>query len=98
MLFVPYGFFSSYYLKLDKKIVAFIIVSLLSISIEGVQLLIDRCFDIDDILLNIIGGMIGYFLYKGLFKITYNMSKRTIGNILIFSIMALIIFLLYMMI
>lgn len=98
LLFVPYGFFSSYYLKLDKKIVAFIIVSLLSISIEGVQLLIDRCFDIDDILLNIIGGMIGYFLYKGLFKITYNMSKRTIGNILIFSIMALIIFLLYMMI
>ena len=28
------------------------------------QLLIGRVFDIDDIILNVIGGMLGYFIYK----------------------------------
>ena len=37
---------------------------LVSISIETTQLLIGRIFDIDDIILNIIGGMLGYLIYK----------------------------------
>ena len=64
LLFMPYGFFSSYYLKLDKKRLAFILILVLSLTIECVQLVIGRCFDVDDILLNLVGGMIGYFIYR----------------------------------
>ena len=34
-------------------------------AVEFVQLKIGRSFDIDDILLNVIGGIVGYFIYIG---------------------------------
>lgn len=97
LLFMPYGFFVSYYLRLDKKRMAFILVLLVSLAIECVQLLIGRCFDVDDILLNIIGGMIGYYVYRLLDKITDKMSKRTISSLLVFGIIVGIIAILYIM-
>lgn len=97
LLFMPYGFFSSYYLKLDKKRLAFILILVLSLTIECVQLVIGRCFDVDDILLNLVGGMIGYFIYRFLDRITDKMSRRTITSILITGIMIGIAFLLYIM-
>ena len=51
LLFMPYGFFASYYLKLNKKHHAFFLVLIVSLAIECVQLAIGRCFDVDDILL-----------------------------------------------
>lgn len=97
LLFMPYGFFASYYLKLDKKRLAFLLVFIVSLSIECVQLVIGRCFDVDDVLLNIIGGMFGYFIYRLLDFVTDKMSKRTISTILIFALIALITILLYIM-
>ena len=97
LLFMPYGFFASYYLKLDKKRLAFLLVFIVSLSIECVQLLIGRCFDVDDTLLNLIGGMFGYFIYRLLDFVTDKMSKRTISTILIFALIALITILLYIM-
>lgn len=64
IMFVPYGFFVSYYLDLKKTLSAFLLVLLVSTSIETTQLLIGRVFDIDDIILNIVGGMIGFVIYK----------------------------------
>ncbi len=64
IMFLPYGFFVSYYLNLKKPYSAFLLILLVSISIETTQLLIGRVFDIDDIILNIIGGMLGYLIYK----------------------------------
>ena len=64
IMFVPYGFFVSYYLDLKKTLSAFLLVLLVSTSIETTQLLIGRVFDIDDIILNIVGGMIGFAIYK----------------------------------
>ncbi len=97
LLFMPYGFFSSYYLRLEKKRSAFLLVLIVSLSIECVQLVIGRCFDVDDILLNLIGGMIGYFIYKILEMLTDKMSKRTISTILMMGVIILIVILLYMM-
>lgn len=97
LLFMPYGFFVSYYLRLDKKRLALFLIFIVSISIEFVQLAIGRCFDVDDILLNLLGGMIGYYIYKMLESITDKMSKRTISTILISIIIFLIVVLLYMM-
>lgn len=97
LLFIPYGFFVSYYLKLDKKRLAFLLVFIVSLTIECVQLLINRCFDIDDILLNLVGGMLGYLVYRLLDIITDKMSRRTISMILITGIIIGIIVLLYIM-
>ena len=41
-----------------------------SLSIEFVQLQIGRSFDIDDILLNVVGGFVGYLIYIGLSAIS----------------------------
>ena len=97
LLFMPYGFFVSYYLKLDKKREAFGLVFVVSLAIEIVQLLIGRCFDVDDIFLNIIGGMLGYFLYRLLYRITDKMSKGAISTLLVTVIIVLTIVLLYVM-
>lgn len=35
-----------------------------SVTVETTQLLIGRVFDIDDIILNIIGGIVGYGIYR----------------------------------
>ena len=51
----------------------------------------------DDIFLNLIGGMLGYFIFRLLEKITDKMSKRAISTLLVFIILALTIVLLYMM-
>ena len=99
LLFMPYGFFVSYYLRFEKKDkwLALSLIFLVSISIECVQLLIGRCFDVDDILLNLIGGMVGYYVYRLLEIVTDKMSKTTISTILTSLIIILIVILLYMM-
>lgn len=64
LLFVPYGFFMGYYLKIKKPKEIIILSLLVSGTIETTQLLIGRVFDVDDIFLNIIGGLIGFLLYR----------------------------------
>lgn len=97
LLFMPYGFFASYYLKLDKKRVAFLLIFIVSLSIECVQLAIGRCFDVDDILLNLVGGILGYLIYRLLELITDKMSSKTISAITISCIIIAIMVLLIMM-
>ena len=63
IMFLPFGFFVSYYLKSEKLTLPLFLILIASISIEVVQLLIGRVFDVDDILLNILGGLLGYGLY-----------------------------------
>lgn len=63
LLFVPYGLFASILAKLDKWYQAPFLVGFASVTVEVTQLLIGRVFDIDDIILNICGGVFGYFLY-----------------------------------
>lgn len=69
ILFIPYGFFISYYLKLEKPFSILGLSFLVSITIETTQLLIGRVFDIDDILLNLIGGLLGFSIYHTITKI-----------------------------
>ena len=75
IMFIPYGFFASYYLK-NKKISTILLLSLIvSFTIEFVQLYIGRVFDIDDVILNTIGAIIGYLVYIILNKISYKLPK-----------------------
>ena len=69
IMFMPYGFFISYLLKLDKGYAIFILTLIASTTIEVTQLKIGRVFDIDDIFLNLCGGMLGFFMYRFLIKV-----------------------------
>ena len=63
LLFIPFGMFLRYYFKL--KVISLILITILySLSIEITQILINRVFDIDDIILNLIGSIIGYCFSK----------------------------------
>ena len=99
LLFIPYGFFMAYYLKIKKPISILLLCLLVSGTIETTQLLIGRVFDVDDILLNIIGGMIGFLLYKLLEDIKDLLppilKKPIIYNIII--IVLIVLFILYLL-
>lgn len=71
-----------------------IIIFITSFSIEFIQSQIGRSFDIDDMLLNIIGGYLGYLLYKISSKLVVKYSVRIKNNILINVISIVIIFML----
>ncbi|MBQ6538911.1 MAG: VanZ family protein [Bacilli bacterium] len=64
LLFLPFGFFVGYIIKSKDIILPLIICIVCSISVETVQLYIGRVFDVDDIILNVIGGLAGYFVYR----------------------------------
>lgn len=63
VMFIPYGIFASLYAKLEKPFHALCLVFFASVTVETTQLIIGRVFDIDDIILNVIGGFIGYGIY-----------------------------------
>ena len=69
IMFFPFGLFTSYYLKVDKVKYPLLLTLIASIAIECVQLSIGRVFDVDDIMLNILGGITGYLIYTVLRRI-----------------------------
>lgn len=75
LIFVPFGYFVSGYIKATRfsHILAVSIIS--SLTVEVVQLQIGRSFDIDDILLNVCGAIIGFLLYIGLCAIKKHLPK-----------------------
>ncbi|MDD4547744.1 MAG: VanZ family protein [Bacilli bacterium] len=69
IMFMPYGLFVSYFIQLKKPYIIFILSFIVSITIETTQLVIGRVFDIDDIFLNILGGLFGFLIYHFLEKL-----------------------------
>ncbi len=69
IMFLPYGFFASYFLQEKKLLPVFVLTILTSLTIELTQLMIGRVFDIDDIMLNILGGILGHYLYVIILKV-----------------------------
>lgn len=66
LLFMPFGFFATYYTNI-KKISSISFMSILvSLTIEVVQKYIGRSFDVDDIILNVVGVILGFLVYIGL--------------------------------
>jgi glycopeptide antibiotics resistance protein len=66
ILFIPFGFFITYYANIKNIGSAFFTTVAASIVIETVQYFIGRSFDIDDIILNVIGGLLGFLLFVAL--------------------------------
>ena len=97
VLFIPYGIFASLYAKLEKPFHALCLVFFASVTVETTQLLIGRVFDIDDIILNVVGGFIGYGIYRLFITIGDSLPKvfknKTFLNIM--SVLLLGIFSVY---
>lgn len=82
LLTVPFGFFLKYYLKFDLKKIA-LSSFLLSLFFELTQLSGlyfiyprgYRLFDVDDLILNTLGGVVGYLLCKPWLKILPEREK-----------------------
>ncbi len=97
ILFIPFGYFVSAYCKI-KNLGTITIVSLLSSAvIEVVQHYIGRSFDVDDIILNVVGGVIGFLIYISLNAIRNHLPKfmRKDWFLNIISIVVLVLLLLY---
>ena len=93
IMFVPFGFFTSYYLKLDKKRIIFYVTLIVSVVIEFIQLKIGRAFDVDDIILNMFGGMLGYYLYRLMDRIFGDLSDTIKGTFIVIGILVGIVIL-----
>lgn len=97
LMFIPYGFFVNYFLQ-SKNIKPILFLSVIvSLTIEITQLLIGRVFDIDDILLNVLGAIIGYIIYKLLllFKKILPPFLKSDWFYNIISVLVIIMFILY---
>lgn len=99
LMFVPYGFFMAYILKENKPWAPLLLSFVASFTIEITQYRIGRVFDIDDIMLNLVGGFLGYIVYLIILKIKdklpNSLQKVSIYNIIVLLIVILI--LLYLM-
>lgn len=80
LLFVPFGFFSALYLRKHRFIPVTIVTFITSISVEATQRMIGRVFDVDDVILNVVGGFIGYILYVLMDKLGKKMPNWARSN------------------
>ena len=63
LLFIPFGYFVSRLMKTRKPWPTLIIAIITAVTIECTQLMIGRTFDVDDIILNVVGCTFGYLIY-----------------------------------
>ncbi|MDD3392518.1 MAG: VanZ family protein [Bacilli bacterium] len=90
IMFIPYGFFAAYLLQIKKPFFILFLSCLVSFLIETTQYNIGRVFDVDDILLNIIGGFLGYLIYYFLTKLN-NRLPKSLKNDLFYNILVVVI-------
>ena len=95
LLFMPYGFAIGYYTKTKKLRYAFLLGLILSITIETTQFLIGRVFDVDDIILNSLGCVLGFSLCVTSFEVWNKfpkfLRKDWVYNLIMICFMLLII-------
>ncbi len=90
LIFLPFGFFISLYLNSQKLNRPLLITFITSLTIELVQMFIGRSFDVDDILLNCIGGLCGFLLFIGLSAIKRHLP-RFLQRDLVYNVLTIII-------
>lgn len=94
LIFIPFGYLIGEYVN-PKKIWPVIITTFTtSCAVEFVQLKIGRSFDIDDILLNLIGGITGYFIFVG-WKAIEKRLPNFLKSELVYNLICVILLLLF---
>ncbi len=76
--FMPYGFLLPLLNRVYRKFYIILILSVLfSLAVETAQFLLKvGVFDVDDIILNSLGGILGYLVFRACFSIYERMKKR----------------------
>lgn len=99
IIFMPFGFYVSYYCKLKHIVPIFLISAVTSAIVEIVQFKIGRAFDVDDIILNVLGGVIGYLIYIGLNAIKKRLPRffrnEIFINVVVLLLSAGVVYLFY---
>ena len=96
VLFIPYGYFAAYFPHNKKMATVTFLTLLVSFSIEAIQYKIGRVFDIDDIILNTLGGVIGYLIFIVLDSVK-NKLPRFMRSDAFLNFIAVIIVLLFIL-
>ena len=89
-LFIPFGFFITATVKAKKLSEITIITIIISLTAELIQYRIGRAFDVDDIILNTTGSIIGFALYSGISGIASKLPKFLQNNIF-YNILAVLV-------
>lgn len=78
LAFAPFGMFLPIVNKNDDKLLRVLMASFgFSLMVETIQLVYKiGCFDVDDMLLNTIGGVLGLFIFRGIKLFIKRKSKR----------------------
>ncbi len=74
-IFIPFGLIVAEYIQPKTIFPPLIIALIVSTTIEFVQLHIGRSFDVDDIILNIVGSIVGYLLYIALSAVRSHLPR-----------------------
>ena len=84
MLFIPFGYLITDMIneKANKNniFITGIIVLITSLTTEIIQMFIGRSFDIDDIFLNVIGGLLGYIIFVFIHKLIPKLPENLNNN------------------
>ena len=97
LLFIPFGLFLSYYIKPKSFLPPLFLSVSVSTLIEVVQSVIGRTADVDDIILNSVGGIIGYLLYLFFNKISDKIPKKLKSSFVLDILSLLFIFIIMYM-
>lgn len=90
-IFIPFGYFVSGYVKASRVSHILLISFITSLTVELVQLQIGRSFDIDDIILNVAGSVIGFLFFIGLTAIKKHLP-RFFQSDLVYNIICILLF------
>jgi len=97
-VFIPLSIYLMILKKNKKIFINMIYVFLISLSVEIIQFIFSLGIsDIDDILLNCLGGLIGVFVYKCLFQLTKSEEKVRSTIIIISSVIGFPIFTIFVL-
>lgn len=75
LIFLPFGYFVSGYVRASKISHILFISAISSFTVELVQLQIGRSFDVDDVLLNVMGAILGFLVFIALNAIKKHMPR-----------------------
>jgi glycopeptide antibiotics resistance protein len=91
LIFVPFGYFVSGYVKASRVSHILFISVISSVVVELVQYQIGRSFDVDDIILNVFGSILGFLLFIGLTAIKKHLP-RFFQSDLVYNILCILLF------
>lgn len=101
ILFMPFGYFVSYYCRINKFYFNLSVVFVTSLTIEIIQSTIGRSFDVDDIILNLVGGYLGYIIYlisnKIFKKHSIKLKNNTLLNIILLVVILALFYIIFSM-